>query len=156
MGSKTGASGVRLTLKRMTSIARGYKTAPLIRETALKILSRVPEKQFRREVEAILKYVQQNVRYTLDVVGVETLQTPVQTLRLMQGDCDDQSMLLASLLMSAGHPCKFVAIGAEKGRFSHVLVMTRVGGQWLFAEPIINGQRLGKIPKYKSRMDNNI
>lgn len=156
LGSLKGPAGVRLTLKRMAAISKAYKTAPLIRETATKILSRIPEKRWRLEVETILSYCQNYVRYTRDVVGVETLQTPVQTLRIMQGDCDDQSMLLASLLMSVGHPCRFVAVGQAKNSFSHVLVQTKVSGTWLWADPIMNGWPLGKGPKYKSMMVQNL
>lgn len=156
LGSLEGAAGIRQTLKRMAQITRGYKTAPFVRETAMKVLARVPEKQWRKEAEALLRFVQEHIRYTKDVVGVETLQTPVQTLRIRQGDCDDQSMLLAALLMSTGHPAKFVAIGQEKGRYSHVLIQTRIAGNWLWADPIMKGWPLGKGPKYKSFMQENI
>jgi len=157
LGSLPGNAGIRQTLKRMSSIAKGYKTAPLIRETALKVLSRVPEKKWRLEVAALLHFVQEHIRYVRDVVGVETLQTPVQTLRLAQGDCDDQSILLASLLMAAGHPARFVALGQEPNTFSHVLVQSKIGGEWVWCEPINKGWPLGKVPfKYKSIMVENI
>jgi transglutaminase-like putative cysteine protease len=157
LGSLPGNAGIRQTLKRMAQLSRGYKTAPLIRETALKVLSRVPEKKWRLEVGAILSFVQEHIRYVRDVVGVETLQTPVQTLRLAQGDCDDQSMLLAALLLSAGHPARFVALGTEPNNYSHVLVQTKIGGEWVWCEPINRGWPLGKAPfKYKSMMVENI
>lgn len=157
LGALPGNAGIRQTLRRMAQIAKGYKTAPLIRETALKVLSRVPEKKWRLEIAALLQYVQEHIRYTRDVVGVETLQTPVQTLRLAQGDCDDQSILLASLLMAAGHPARFVALGPEPDTYTHVLVQSKIGGEWVWCEPINKGWPLGKAPfKYKSMMVENI
>lgn len=156
LGSLTGAAGIRQTLKRMAKISKDYKTAPMIRELGLKLLRNIPEKQWRREAAQMLLYVQTTIRYTQDVQGVETLQTPIQTLRLGQGDCDDQSMLLAALLMTTGKPVKFVAIGPEKGVYNHVLVQTRIGGHWLWADPIMRGWPLGKGPKYKSMMVQNI
>ena len=156
LGSLSGVDGIRLTLKRMAKISKDYKTAPLIRELGLSLLQDVPEKQWRLEAARMLEFVQNNIRYTQDVHGVETLQTPIQTLRLRQGDCDDQSMLLASLLMTTGKPAKFVAVGQEKGVYSHVLVQTRVGGHWLWADPIMRGWALGRGPKYKSMMVQNI
>jgi transglutaminase-like putative cysteine protease len=157
MGTLSGNAGIRQTLRRMAAIARGYKTAPLVRETALKVLGRVPEKNWRAECAALLAYVQEHVKYVRDVLGVETLQTPVQTLRLRRGDCDDQSMLLAALLMSVGHPARFVAVGSETNTFCHVLVQTKIGADWVWCEPINRGWPMGKAPfKFKSMMIENI
>ena len=65
--------------------------------------------------------MQDNVQYVRDVRGVETLATPIKTLETMQGDCDDQAVLLASLLESIGHPTRFVAMAQTAlGPFVHV------------------------------------
>ena len=90
------------------------------------------------EISALLRWVQRNIRYTMDIRGVETIQTPPNTLRLKAGDCDDMSMLLASLLESVNHPTRFVAIGMRKGALCHVLVETRVGGKWIPLEATEN------------------
>ncbi len=150
LGSLTGVSGIKQTLQRMAQIVTGYKTAPWVRETALSVLSSIPEKNFQLEAATLLRYVQDRIRYTLDVAGVETLQTPVQTLRLNQGDCDDQSMLLASMLMSVGLKARFAAVGQVRNVYSHVLVQVNIGGQWVFADPIMRGWPLGKAPPYES------
>ena len=141
-----GREGIRQTLKLMSTISRKYSTAPQIRELACKIVAKVPEKQWGQEAAAILAFCQKAIRYTKDIEGVETLQTPAQTLRIGQGDCDDKSMLAASLLMSVGHPARFRAVGMIKGTLSHVFVETKMGGKWVALETTENWP-LGRVAK---------
>lgn len=60
---------------------------------------------------------------------VETLIRPVDMLQSAgAGDCDDYSMLLASMLTAAGVPCEFVTVAADptaRDRYSHVYVVAR-------------------------------
>lgn len=141
-----GKAGTRATLAKMGKLVKQYKTVPVIRELALQIIRRVPGKSWPGEAAAIQEWVRNNVRYVRDVAGVETLQSPVQTLRLKQGDCDDQSTLAASLLAAIGHPTRFIAIGFSKGHFAHVLTQTKVGSKWLPLETT-EGWAFGEIPK---------
>lgn len=131
----------------MAEISRKYRSAPLIRELALDIVAPIPEKNWRSEVGAILSFCQTYVRYTKDVYGVETLQTPIQTLRLRQGDCDDKSMLCASLLMAIGHPVRFVAVGFDPSSFAHVFPQTKVGEKWVTLETTMEGWPVGRTCK---------
>ncbi len=50
------------------------------------------------------RFVRDNIRYIKDIRDVETVAYPDITLQQGQGDCDDKSVLLASLLESIGHP----------------------------------------------------
>jgi transglutaminase-like putative cysteine protease len=143
----SGDAGTRATLSAMSKLAREGSTTPLIRQLALRIVSHLPEKKFYGEVRAVLKFVQDKIRYVRDVSGVETLAPPRDTLALGQGDCDDKSILLASLLLALGNDIKFVAVDIGHGQFSHVLPKVKVGDKWLFAETINKGQPLGKGPK---------
>jgi len=130
----------------MGKLVKQYKTVPVIRELALKITGRVPGKSWPGEAAAVQDWVRDNVRYVRDVAGVETLQSPVQTLRLKQGDCDDHSTLTASLLAAIGHPTRFIAFGFSKGHYAHVLTQTKVGSKWLPLETTENWA-FGEIPK---------
>lgn len=49
-----------------------------------------------------LFYYSQNIRYINDPSAREYVQLPDETLTLLAGDCDDKSVLLASLLESIG------------------------------------------------------
>lgn len=135
-GIPSGAEGTRETLKLMSRIVKQFKTDRQVRECALSLVRDIPQKKWLREVAAILRFVQTRIRYVKDVNGVETIHTPPEIFRLMQGDCDDKSVLLACLLESIGHPTRFIAVGFEPKKFSHVLVQTRLGGDWVNLDPI--------------------
>lgn len=142
-----GDLGTKQTLAFMSKIVRHYKTNQVVRETALSIISHIPEKNFTDEVRYLHAWVRDRIRYVKDVRGVETLQTPVKTLELMQGDCDDQTTLLCALLESIGHKTRMVAV-ATHGRkeFSHVFPETKIGNQWVTVECINKHYSIGQKP----------
>jgi len=124
---------VKATLKAMSDFAKAGKKSLYIRNKALDLTQSLPAKAGMSEIAALFDYVQNRVRYVRDINGVETLQTPEQTLEQGSGDCDDKAVLLASLLESIGHPTRFVALGFDGPYdYSHVIVDTRIGGnKWL-------------------------
>lgn len=130
----SGAAGVRATLKAMAKIASQYKVNPTIRELALHLTRDLPPKKWIAEVGRIHAFVRDEIRYIKDIAGVETLQTPIQTLRLGQGDCDDKTMLVGSLLLTINHPVLFMAVGFHKGQYTHVLPYTKIAGKWIAVE----------------------
>lgn len=140
-----GKPGVAATLAIMRRLTRSGKKTPLIRELALRIVNPIPPKDWRGEITAIRDYVRSNIRYTRDIRGVETLQSPVQTLRLRAGDCDDMAILTASLLESIHHPTKFTAIGFAPNQFCHVYPQTKIAHKWVTVETT-EPVRLGWIP----------
>lgn len=118
----------------MAAIAKSYKLAPAVRELAMMLTRHLPPKNWARQVQVIHAFVRDRIRYTRDVRGVETLQTPIQTLRLGQGDCDDKAILVSALLESIGHPTRFEAVGFSPNVFSHVLAQTKIAGRWISLE----------------------
>lgn len=141
-GLSGGLSGIRSTLHYMREYVNQYKTAPQVRELALSLTRRLPQKDFRGELNALFNYVQNHIRYVRDVYDVETIQTPVKTLEYGQGDCDDKSSLLAALLESIGHKTRFKAVGFTPGQISHVLLEANVLGEWIpleTTEPVALG-----------------
>ncbi len=119
----------------MANLASSAKTTPRIREQALAIVGAVPGKDFRAEMDRIFVFVRDNIRYTRDVVNVETVQTPAKTLDYKQGDCDDQVVLLAALLESVGIEARFKAVGFSPGHFQHVYLEARDNGEWIALDP---------------------
>jgi transglutaminase-like putative cysteine protease len=122
----------------MGKIAKEYRRAPAIRELALFLVQHLPPKDWSGEARAIHNYVRDQIRYVKDIAGCETIQTPIQTLKIRQGDCDDKSTLVASLLGAIGHPVRFVAVGMEKDNYSHVFPQTKIGGRWITLETTEN------------------
>lgn len=152
----SGSAGIRATLKIMATTIKRYRKHPYIRELAMSLVADLPNKAYKREVQAIHNYVYSSIRYTRDIRGIETVQTPIQTIRLSQGDCDDHSVLVASLLESIGHKTRLVAVGFQSGHYSHVFAQTKVGPRWVAVETTENWP-IGKIPdNIVSKMIHNI
>lgn len=130
-----GRDGIIQTLKIMRTLVRQYKRDGHLRAVAQSIVESVPLKSWTSEAQAVLNFVRSTVRYTLDTNGVELIQTPDRLLDTRFGDCDDMSLLLATLLESIGHPTRFVAVGLSPGELTHVYVQTRIGDRWIGADP---------------------
>lgn len=119
-----------------------------MRAKARALTSGLPQKAWIAEIKALHSFVRDKIRYLKDINGVETVHTADAVLTLGAGDCDDKSVLLASMLESIGHQTRFVAVGFQPGRFSHVFVQTKVGNKWLSletTEPVKPGWEPAKI-----------
>lgn len=130
-----GKPGIYQTLQQMRRYVNTYRTNTTIRNIASNAVFLSPEKMGASECENVFKWVQQNIRYLNDVLGVETLSTPLVTLQTMQGDCDDQSCLLACMFESIGYPTRFVVADYSGGGFEHVYVQVLCCGQWVDCDP---------------------
>lgn len=146
-----GRAGVEETLKQMRLLVRNGKKALPIRMTALTIVQTQGQKDWVGEVRALHAFVRDQIRYVRDIRGVETLHTPEKLLEIKQGDCDDKSVLLASLLEAIGHPTRFVAISLIPGKFCHVYVETKIRNSWMpldATEPV----DIGWAPKFSEKL----
>ena len=113
-----------------------------VREAAIGVLRQagVPTHNPAAETAALFRFVRDRVRFTGDIVGVETLQGPRYTLHVMAGDCDDRAVLLASLMRSVGIPAELafrvVAANPRAPRsFSHVYVTAKLNGKTVALDP---------------------
>lgn len=122
-----GLGGVRATLKLMVKLVRAYRTDADLRTLAVQLTNECPERSLTCEYTVLQHYVRDHIRYVRDVRDVETLQTPKTTLRLGAGDCDDQAVLLASLLEAVGASTRFEALGVRGGGYSHVISAVQAG-----------------------------
>lgn len=127
-----GAAGNYDTVQIMKRVARERSRHPLVRELALHILrmAGVESQNYLDEARAIGQYVQKKVRYVRDIRDVETLHDPLTLIDQLrrneaQGDCDDMSLLIASLLLSIGHSPKFriIKYSPHSHGFSHIYVV---------------------------------
>lgn len=135
-GVGSGMSGVRQTVRQMRALVNQGRVDPAIRQCATTLIYLAPEKQDRQEVSKLLDFVQRSIRYVRDVNDVETLSSAAKTLAQRLGDCDDQSVLLASLCESVGYPTRFiVASYDDPAIMEHVYCSICVDGDWLDADP---------------------
>jgi transglutaminase superfamily protein len=140
----------RETLKIMRELTMGGVHDPAMRRHALSIVEHIPGKAWRWEIKCVFNWVRRNITYRLDATEAEQICTAKITMRNRQGDCDDMSIVLATLLMCIGHPCRFAALGFGEpgdGEFSHVLVQTLAAGEapWISLDPT-EPNRMGWFP----------
>ena len=132
-----GPEGTAITLREMVKLARQFRRDPGVMQVARELVKNLPQYDRMGEVKALHAFVRDSIRYTGDPVNTELLQTPKATLEMQTGDCDDKSLLLASLLQSVNIPARFVAVGFTPDKsYSHVLVETRNGKGWMPLETI--------------------
>jgi transglutaminase-like putative cysteine protease len=127
-----GAAGTKATLKMMAQAVKEGRLDAIVREQTRKCVEACAQQNYTHEVKEIFAFVRDNIRYLQDPVDCEMLQHPAVTLDVRSGDCDDKSILLASMLESIGHKCRFVAIGYSQPQdFEHVFVETLIGQDWV-------------------------
>lgn len=136
----------------MRQMVQKAKTDPEVRNLAIDLTARLPDRAWVSEIKALHAFVRDQIRFVRDVLEVETLQTPQQTLAIGAGDCDDKSTLLAALLASIGHRARFVAIGRAPRSFEHVYIEALAGKGWMPLDPSLPWPA-GQAPRdVKSRM----
>lgn len=131
---KDGEQGNLSTVDFMAKIARYRAGHPTVRQLGIKILNQAGTKSHNHldEALAIGRWVQQNIRYMKDPDGIELLQDPLFMIKQAnlgeaRGDCDDMSLLIATLLISIGiRPYfKIVRWKKEKGNYNHIYVVVK-------------------------------
>lgn len=131
-----GAQGTRATLRLMSRLVRSGRINPEIISKAQEIVAYLIGKNYYAEAEAIFNWIKNTVRYTQDPNGTEMLLSPEVILHSLQGDCDDMSILFASLVQSIGKPTRFIAVGFSRpGEFEHVFTQVLIGRDWVSADP---------------------
>lgn len=133
----SGLAGTDATVKKAISLVRLGLVDPRIRKTAIEIIQSAgidPADHFSA-AKVLYSWIRSNVAFVNDPAGVETLQAPDLTLyKLRAGDCDDHSILLATLAGSIGISARFVTLGSNVDRFSHIYPELRIRGEWLPAD----------------------
>lgn len=106
-----GEGGVRQTVRHMQAFVNGPEGigAPAVRAAALDAVRGFPESQ---EIEKIFQWVKNNIEFRGE--AEETLQTPLVTLQLKAGDCDDQTALVAAMLKSLGYQVEIKTVAVER------------------------------------------
>lgn len=108
---------------------------PRNRKLALQATQKCPERDGMCEAKAVYDTIKKKIRYTGDVAplkmgadgpieGVDLFQSAYRTWEFGGGDCDDHSILAATLLSHNGIPAKFrVTAPTLMGDYSHIYVL---------------------------------
>lgn len=151
------------TAKFIAKLANLYKRNKLIRGLSVDIVSPVRSHDYLEEIKRIFDWVQKNIRYVRDIVGVETIQIPLVTLSprysdigIGAGDCDDQVLLLASMLLSIGVRniyARVVTYNVTDKEYKHIYLVLVYNGKVYSLDPIAKDKSFGYEVKYYSKQD---
>lgn len=144
--SPGGVAGAHHTLRLMRDYIRAGRLDPRIIQAAHSIVFLQPENSGLHECSALFSWVRDSIRYTADVVGVETLAYPVVTYERRSGDCDDQTILLCSLFESIGYPTRLVMTAYQSNDWEHVYCQVLINGEWFDCDPIQRNYPFGAAP----------
>lgn len=126
------------TIQLMAEYAREDSVSPIVRRAAASAALTAQDNSAASKAAAVWQWIRDHVRFQLDSVTAapvsetpdlaELLIRPVDILTMPQmlGDCDDQSMLCASMLRALGIDSSFKTVAADKAapdRYSHVYVV---------------------------------
>lgn len=152
-----GDPGVAQTIQQMRRLIEHGKKDPQIHELAASIVRRVAPYDgsaaiATAEAKAIFEAALRNVRFTRDVHGHETLHAAPDIVRLGIADCDDFTVLICSLLLSVGAPCRIITIATDPdGEFSHVYPEVEINGRWIAMDAARQHAAFGRSPERYTR-----
>lgn len=129
---------------------RSYiQTTPEIKRVADKVVTlSCPETSKVCNAKALFYFVKNNFNYVSDPLTFEHFKTPQESLNSVNGDCDDSSILLSSLLQSVGLQTRFVFVPG------HVYIQVRIpeaigtykqDNHWINLDPTCKSCRFGEI-----------
>lgn len=139
----TGYAGTLKTVNFITNLVKEGAKDFWVRQKAIDIFfeNGIAPKDYWGEIDALFNWVRNNIRYTRDIHRVELLHTARRMLQLRAGDCDDMTILLASMLKATGHPVRLVLVGFNPRRkklFTHIYLEVLNSGQWIPLDATMN------------------
>lgn len=129
---REGDTGIYQTVTLMQKLKNQFKMHPVIREFAMRSIQGTKTDK-KNLLQRLYNELNKNINYVSDICNVETIQTPILTLQLKGGDCDDMALLSACLIESIGIQTRFV-ITAYKlldQSFSHVYTYAILGNKYI-------------------------
>ena len=140
--------------KELWKIIEQYTGNTVLVEFAAKLikLNNVPARDEKSLVRYIQLFVQNHIKFFREYP--ERWQSPLQTLALGIGDCDDKTILTASLLRTFRIPVQLVFLRfkkAGKEPYSHVYPRAEINGKWLAVETVRSEFKLGDDPEKMAR-----
>ncbi|MGH7596238.1 MAG: transglutaminase-like domain-containing protein [bacterium] len=155
-----GYAGTLATVRHIIALIKAGVKDFCVRQTAIDILlaNGIRPKDYRGEIAALFEWVKHNIRYTRDIHRVELLHTPRRMLELRAGDCDDMTILLATMLKSIGHPVRLVLVGFnphKKKLFTHIYLEAYCKGWWIPLDPTMR-HPMGWAPPATHKQNFNV
>ncbi|NPB07561.1 MAG: transglutaminase domain-containing protein [Aquificae bacterium] len=127
---------VSQTVEIIKRFIKEYTKDPRLHLLVAEIIRDCPSKAYSCYLRRIVDFVKRSVKYVKDPQKLETLRSPIRTLELGFGDCDDHTILAGTLLRIAGFPVKIVLGDTNHdGRYEHVFIEAYVPGKgWVVVD----------------------
>jgi hypothetical protein len=146
-----GDAGTRQTLKFMAALARRAHTESLTTKFKATQLTRgIAGHDFRAKADRIFEFCRDQIQYQRDPLMGESVQAAQVTLIREAGDCDDKSVLLASLLGSIGIRSRFVVASYDGKRWHHVWVTALLPRKVQFINPATGAMQTKLVNEWVS------
>ena len=137
-------------------VVRQYTGHPQLMAWSARLIKEwdVPERDDRALARAIQQYSQRHIRFFRE--RPERFASPLRTLEWGFGDCDDKTILIATVLRSFRVPvrAKFMRMRVHKDgssvKVAHVWPEVRIDGEWLALESVHPWQ-MGDSPQDHAR-----
>jgi hypothetical protein len=131
---------VKRTMSKMRELAIRDSTHPMI----VNIAKEIKDSCNGCIIESAYDIVVKLIKYVSDPVNEEYVRAPIHALNEGQGDCDDMSTALASILLAKKIPVCFKAIAWRRYEFTHVycLAYAKKMQKWIVCDPVI--KKFGK------------
>jgi hypothetical protein len=140
---------VRL-LRGLVWLPQGGLRDPLMRQLGLAVTQGCTARDDLCELKAIFDFVVKNVRYTGDVAFRDTFQSALRTLQFGGGDCDDHSILAATLAMENGFTMKWRITSNTGATWDHIYSLAGVPkhrpARWVALDTTLGAGRFGREP----------
>jgi len=136
---------------------QGSLRDPLMRRIALAVTRNCPARDDTCELQAIYDFVVMNVRYTGDVVFKDTFQSALRTMQFGGGDCDDHSILAATLAMANGFQFRWRITSNTGASWDHIYGMAGVPKHnpktWIALDTTLGKGKFGRQPPMAKKED---
>lgn len=144
---------------------------PELRKLALQITRNCPARDGACESQAIYEWVRQHVRYTGDIAPhkhgrnggyepIDLFQRADRTIEFGGGDCDDHTIVVATLGILNGIQAKARVTSRNAGPqedYTHIYPLLGTPkmrpGRWVAADTTLPGRRFGVEVPYAKRLD---
>lgn len=132
-----GKRGIFQTVRMMRALVLDGRQDPFVVDCTRAMCLMCPKKDRLAQARAVFEFCRDHVWYVSDPVDVECISPAWYTLHTRSGDCDDKSILLASMLEAIGIQTAFVVAGyQDPSEFEHVYVSCMpYDGDWRDMDP---------------------
>ncbi len=152
--SNAGENATYATIRMMQALVRGPEGVGNFQVRAAALEAVRGATRGLNEIEKVFAWVKKNIEFRGEYA--ETLQSPLVTLQLRAGDCDDHSVLVSALLQCLGMRTRFTTVAAIPGEpdtFSHVYaeVWNRTEHRWMPLDTTVKKSVAGWEPPMITR-----